>query len=739
MKKLFRHTLWLLVISFIGESCTTLRPVASGISEADYNQRIVINEPRFKKKHNAIGWAFDFGMPIAGGIAGYTYGPLVKQTENGHVSSTAGNIILGTLVGTGASYISSAICKYGSMEEPRNEQKWVRKAFGDGYIILDELAGGKMRIINAAAERDYAVKNIDDVRDFVKVFPNSFYAEKTVEKGLQNLKRNDLPLLLQIYPGTAHAESLKNRYIEESPTFQELESALAKYPKPASDVENLFVSLVRTPSEAITFHQKYPDSKNNKDVVCHAFRTAPETEEIRKLSEVYDKDFYLNESDLLGVADSIRRNYFIGVRDMGNYKNMSQLDDFNEKYAWLTYENKKHDLALKAWDLADKFYAQGKNVIANAGRIVGKSYAQKEGLDADYFTAFAKEMLSHQLDSITVVSIHSLNSTSEDFERWKTSAYAAGMVRNEGKLQFLIYGELKNSTKFDLPLGMRIYANVYQVQQIENGGLLGAIVNMFGSFAGGATQVDKLGAVLSKKYVIPLLLAGQTMPYAILIEFEDKDFDTIAGGLNVLDLVKVSSTITLGDAETRFELAEDSLSEERLAEQDAWLAMAVNGLPEARTVDFFRNQEYKQDKWDAEWTRILENANDRSSSSSSSYSDEDDEEEDEDETDRNSTKTTKMYTCSVRLYHNDGSSIECNKIDAGWEKEGFLSTRHGDGTFRVGDKGNVIISWPADEGDKVTWISYREGFGGLLAPTGIDNLDLRPDGHYDINVDAMQQ
>lgn len=717
MRRFAYYIAWVWLVALMMPSCASFKPTASSISDADYNQRVVVNNPRYKKKHNAIGLVFDVGAPIAGAVAGYSLDPFVTQTDEGQKGAPVGGAALGALVGSGLTYASHAIWKYGSTTSARDKREWVNKAFGSDYYIL-ESSDSRMRIINNSAERNYTVKNLSDVADFANAFPASPYYEQVVAQAIEALPRNDLPKVLELFPLTSNAQKLKDRYVNESPDYQQLTSALQKFPKPATEVEGLFVNLVRTPLDAVDFHQRYPNSSFSKRVVINAFQTTPKTDDVRKLSAAYGSTFNLSQSDLSGASDQVRKNYYVGVRDMTNYTNMGQLDNFNERYAWLTFKDKKKEMALKAWTLADQLYPKGKDVIAQAGRIVNKSYAKKVGLDGDYFNGFVNDMLKQQFDKLTIVSTNTMSSTSEEFERWKRSAYSAGLVKTDGNLQFLVYGEVKNNSKFDFPVVMRVHSNVCQVQKIENGGLLGGLLNVLGALTNTSTEhVDILGTLASKEYIIPCALSGQTMPYAILIEFEDKVFNGTSGGVNLMDLMKVSSQIVLKNPTVSMEICDKNATREQLTEQNAWLQMAINGLPEAKTIDWFRNQEYKQSTWDAEWSRILRESKNHSYSSSGSSREYDDENEETRSKDDDELATEEKQSAA---------SIDIEKIEM--PDYEWIDDWKGDAIDKV--LGTESVGWShrnirfTDREAGKTWIGKNAEGGRYSISTGTEYTNL---------------
>lgn len=727
MHRITRHILWGLAAVLLLPSCVSYQPTATSISDADYNQRISISNPKYKKKHNALGLTFDVGMPVAGAVLGYnSLDPFVRRTDEGRETVKAGGAVLGALIGTGVTYASHAINKYGSVTTPRNKQNWVSKAFGSNYIIIDDM-GSSLRVINKDAERNYTVKNVGDVQDFANAFPSSVYCEEMMASAVKNLKRADIPGALQVYPQSVHAQQLKDRYINESTTFEDLKEAVAKYPKSAGEVENLFAKLVKTPLQAVEFHQKYPTSLSTKQVVMGGFSTQAPTADVRKMANAFGSSINLSQADLQGAPDAIRRNYFVGMRDINDYRNMNQLDKFNEQYSWLTFKNKKNELMKKSWELADKLYPKGKDVIAQAGALTKKSYAKKAGVTTRDFQIFTANMLKQEFSKIKVLSTNQLSSKSDEFERWKKSAYSAGLVKTDDNAQYLVYGEVTNESKFDIPVALRATGTLAEVKKIENGGLLGTAIGILGALTGTSTQQKStIGTLSSTEYIIPCAMAGQTMPYAILIEFDTRRINVTQGGVNLMDLVKVSTQLELENTTVYAKIADRDATREQLTEQDKWLKMAINGLPNAKTIDWFRNQDYKQSTWDAEWSRILSQPSTSSSSSNSSKNKDDDETDEVEEQEE-------MYSCTATLFWENNKKVKNQKIHVIWESFAFFK----DKVFYTDDEGKVVISWPTTYPEKIKGMYIYASGPGLEPTHEINNLDWENGGIYNLNIDLM--
>lgn len=742
MKKYTLFFLWTIVSIILVTSCVTYQPIASQISDADYNKRITINKPNYKKKANALGFTVSFGLPIAGAAIGYAVDPVVTVSdEEGRKGSPIAGAAIGALAGTGLTYLTNSIMKYNNVSGINNEKAWVKKAFGKNYNII-ETSKTQYRIVHKSAENCYIVNNFDDVKDFAKAFPNSQYADNVVKQALEKVTRDQLPFVLELFPQTNYTQNLKDRYIKESTSYEKLAEALKKYPNTELDVENLFVNKILYVSEALDFYQRFPNSKQKGLAVYNAFQCSGSIEEIRKLRATYGDAFNLSKSTLIKAPESIKKNYYVGIRDLQSFMNMSQLNEFENNYEWLLFKGKDTEIISNAWNLADKNYSKGLDVIAQAGKVVGKSYAQKANVTFDAFKSFVNNKMSEQIDHITVESVDMLSSKSEEFEKWKKSAYSAGLVRKADTLQFLVYGQVKNPSKFDIPVSLFINSGVYQTNKIEKGGLLGGLINVLGAITNVPLErAQKLGDIQSKSFYIPSLQANQSMPFAILLEFKDMDFNGLAGGINLMDMIKVSGDIVLSDTKISIALADNAnIPKGRLEEQTTWLQMASNGLPEAKAMDLFRNQQYSQSTWDDEWDKILKEAS-RSSGYSSSSTSRDREEssnKNEESSENEDTKThaSKMYTCRVRLLHKDGSPINASSIHAEWDEGGGIFQNNGKGEFKVDNKGYAVITWPADEGDRVNYISYNESI--LPDWDRLYNLDLRNGEYYELNVDALK-
>lgn len=604
MKRINKYILWACACIVLLSSCATNQPIATKISEADYNQRITAETPRYKKKANALGISVGVALPIAGAAIGYSASPVVGMNGNEREDSKIGGAVVGALVGTGLSYVASALTNYGKTWIPNDEAKWVRKAFGPSYNFVYGNTYS-YTVIHKAAEKKYVVRDLADVEDFKKAFPNSSYADGVVKQALDKLARADLPAVYELYPKSAHAQAVVDRYVKESATYDELAEAVKKFPQTTIDKEYYFAKLVRNPVNANDFRKRYASSKYDMNVVYSAFIERGKAEDVKRMKSLYGKTFDLSPQILRRATDDIRRNYYLGVRDIQDINSLSALDTFEKKYDWLLFEGKKNIILQNAWEQGDKLYTNGNDVIALMTTLPQKSYAQKALLMGSEIQSLVMNQLQQYIKEFKADSVHCISSKSEEFERWKTSAYSAGMVALDDTLQFLIYGNMQNNSKYDIPVMVMAHGNLIAVMKVESEGFLGTAINLLGAITGvGTSRRELVAQVNTDVYTFPCLRAHSKEPFAILVRIDSKLLKNNNMGLNILDMMKVTNTMVFENITMSSALAKESPTQERLDKQQQWLKYVATGLPEARTYDIYRSKELRQNEWDEEWRRL---------------------------------------------------------------------------------------------------------------------------------------
>ena len=366
----------------------------------------------------------------------------------------------------------------------------------------------------------------------------------------------------------------------------------------------MYLDLIEDANNAITFKQMYPATQYGKEAVKNAFRTINDVSDIKHLKDVYGNQFNLNKQDLSTASDAVKKNYFNSLFILAPNQNVNTFDQINSNYSWLTYEGKENDVLDKYWDYCNKPSASGKEVLAALGRVAGKV-----GLRGETVKSFVEKKVAETMqDQLKVISVNTANSTSSEFERWKNAVYTAGVIVDDSSFKVLVYGEVKNNSKFDVPVGVSMSGELYRITKLENS-LLGGLVSGLASLAGVSPETRELITALNVHgFTIPILPAGETYPYAIMLDFGGTQLDeaTKRGGVNLGDLIKTSSDVQLANVNVHAAFNTEKVSEEQIKKQNEWLLMAQNGLPEANFKDLFRNESLNQNEWDRRWREYSE-------------------------------------------------------------------------------------------------------------------------------------
>lgn len=294
MKKYIRFLAAPLCALILLPGCYTKRPYAPIISEPDYNSRVQVNGASYVKKKNAIGISVNIGVIGAGAYGGYALAPFKYQDGAEQKPVHALNAAAGALVGAGVVLLSDWIMgnntQYAVMGNP---QDWVQKVNKDYKFLSGK--NSDFTMINPMIESRFQVKNIGDVEDFKKGFPNSNYAERIVDLGIRNFSYSKLPELLSNYPSSPLAPRIKERYLELASTVEECIDAAKRYPELQAAAETKALAKVIDVPSARTFSSYFSKEKNEnvmfqqclasnissyKDIV-ETFPTHPEANKLR--------------------------------------------------------------------------------------------------------------------------------------------------------------------------------------------------------------------------------------------------------------------------------------------------------------------------------------------------------------------------------------------------------------------------------------------------------------------------
>jgi hypothetical protein len=610
------------------QGCYTSKPIGS-VTTPDYNKRVSVSNTGMKKKGNELNVVFAIGLVGAGGYAGYQYLPLVqKQTATGHEPVRVANAAIGALSGAAISYLCDAIMGKNKTTPVVNPQQWIDRA-NPQYKFLNG-NGQNFTIIHSSAEQNYAVKNIQDVRDFQKVFPNSHYTDNMFQQATGNLRRDEFPELISLYPSNKHIEAAKSAYIKNSSSFGDALAAAQKYP--LQNADELCIPLITTTANAIDFSKQFPVSNYKKTAVINAFKQEDPTQTaMQNLKNAYGNIIYLTSDDLQNKGVNILSHYYVGMYNLTTPFMPAEFDKFNVDYAWLNFPNKGKTILSNYWNLNDKLYLRGKDVIWNFKSILANTQYEKYNIsENDVKQVMAEKFQIEVKNNVKIVSENIIGQNNSEWENWKNSKYTAGMVSEQGKVNYILYGEIQNSSKYDLPVVIGGGAVLQEVITIKGqNDFLDAIVQIGAAMSGqGTTQVKDV-ATVTDYYYFPVISAGEKVIYSILLDFGTQMKNS---GINLFDWIKGTHELNLRETKTDVRYLTTIPSRQQLEKQNTWQRLAKDGgLPAGKLTDLMRNEEVRQDIWDIRYEdykermrEALRNSNSYSYSYDSSYSSDDD-------------------------------------------------------------------------------------------------------------------
>jgi hypothetical protein len=590
---------WASVAAISLQSCYTNRPIARNVSSPDYNKRVNVSGAQYKKKGNAMNVVFNVGLIGGGAYAGYNTNLVQQQTANGKEPVKAANAAIGALAGASIAYLIDQIAGKNSISTVKDPTDWIRKANKE-YRLLNSNSRG-FDIIHSSVERKYTVRNINDIYDYKTAFPHSSYTDEIFLQGIKTLKREELPLLVEAYPENKHIHAAKIQYIESSVSLTDAVNAMKKYPLADYNAEPICLKLIATPDDAILFLKEFSMSVQKKISVANAFtKGAPSKSEMDLLKNNYGQDLYLTEQDLASFSNTIKRNYFNGLYAMlVDPYSSSSFDKFNEDYVWLNYQGKNEDILSKYWDLMDFNYSKGDDVLRQYGSILSKPVYKKINITRADLLNVANDKLRVEAEkNIKILNVQNVGSTNEEWEKWKKeSGLSARLVTFNDRISYIIYGEVENKSKFDLPVIIQANGTLKSVQinrvanwldMREKGfSIVGAMAEILA--AGQPAPVKEL-AKTNTNFYLPNLPAHEKSIYAARVDFGEQQ----VGGMVVWGLIRVEIELFLDNLNISASYYTKDVSTEQLKKQVEWQKFALYGLPAStaklmdHSLDYYR-------------------------------------------------------------------------------------------------------------------------------------------------------
>jgi hypothetical protein len=590
----------LLTVLGILSGCYTIKPdAASGVP--DYNTRVEIRNAHYDKVLTPIGAGSIVAGTATGMILGYSSNMIVNYNGDEPEKFGLGGMIIGGFIGYYTSVAINRLLGWGEVTYPKSAQEWIQKA-NPNYIILDEKSNRNFTVIHKSIEPHYIVKNFKDAKDFSIAFPKSKFTDTVCRQTLTaDIKRNEYLELMDIFPHNKYLLGMKKKYVMLSPDVPSLFSAYDRFPETHINIELVGVDKTKDYYDAKTFHSRFPNSIFTRKVLIKSLDNS-QVYQIVNLKNIFGSDFYLTQNDFYKysafVSDAGRKNYFHALFDINNPSNVFALQKFYIKYNWLNYPDKPTETLENFWNTADKQFSNGNDILTIFNNL--KRSSASFGLDKYQIDNFVEDKLNEVIKQKLTYTVYLKTPTSIGWEQWiNNNNLTAGMVNLSG-LTYLVYGKIKNNSKFDLPLKVTAGGNLYMTYQIQGTGgkILNAVeiaASYFGQNINLTKHTEKYGQ-LKGDFYIPLLRKGQSSTYAITFDIGTK------AGINVMDFTKFTEESELKDVDVfKITYYNGTIDDYQKKIQNTALNLLHYGMPDVKLIDSWRNTVYDNDYWTEKW------------------------------------------------------------------------------------------------------------------------------------------
>ncbi len=615
-------TFFLLLGLFLTQSCVVNKPYADTYAVDQANKIYNLSGAHYKRKASPVGVLTQLGMAGAG--ASFAYSAKVTTFYDGNnqkSSNDALNAVIGAAVGYG---ISSILHMMSGQGKTRNtDPKWIdryNRKYGTDYLILADNSTD-YQVISRSAEPIFVVKNLKDAMIFVKAFPNSSRKDQIAKQCLEssNFSRSDYETLLsKVLPNNAYATQMQEKYLNMSNGLDEQYAAVRLYPNLHTVAENKIFQNTQNPTDAIRFLQTYPQTVLKKQLLLNIFDDNTLKTDIEKIRQLYGTDFWLDKKDIPNINSSNnggKRGYFRAVFLLSSINLEQSYFNLLDRYQWLIFSDKAYSILNLYWDLQYPKFEKGNKLIGNV-RYFAQNDGKKYGTTTTVADRVIWEKLKDELKNVQIVSQNMLEPSNPNWNEWLANTQlTAGRVYEEGEMDCLIYGEIRNNSKFDLPLVLTANGDLYRKQDFSTKGTLGNTIGIIkdlnrafgdGKMANAmdkaSTQEDLLTST-EEKYYIPNLPTNRKAIYAVKIgfgSFMKKD------GVNIAESAVITKVLSIKNTQLNAEVMPNHLTKSQADLQNKWIHLAKNGLPSGKVYDFYAEEEYSPEKWQNKYQEKLE-------------------------------------------------------------------------------------------------------------------------------------
>jgi len=422
-----------------------------------------------------------------------------------------------------------------------------------------------------SAARNYQQQKL---RDYLTQYPNSTYKQFALNEALS---------------------MYKNAPVDQF-NYQDIKGFYAKYSNMQDQVEPLLADYVRNPNDASKFLSDFPNSELKKKAFVNAFtQNILNKDEVDELCRAYGNSSKLTSKDpIVSASERTKTNFMRSMYNQARPKDEYDMYAFYSKYTWLNYPEKAEDAMNHLWDFATKSQnsSDGDYLVWMIKSLpdMPENKELKLGITSSRANKFVDDKLRAEMSRVTIQSPQIISSTSDEWDNWLKSEYTAGLVKQEGRRQFLLYGTVTNNSNFSLPLEIQGKASLMYKAEAKGSGF---VSNLLAALANSQQKEKQIGH-RTEYFYIPYMKPHSTSVYAILLDFGSGEINT---GINVMDWMKIYSSTYIKNQSVSVDYSTKTVTNDILQKQDDWQKFAQGGLPQATMTDLWRNEKVQESEW----------------------------------------------------------------------------------------------------------------------------------------------
>ena len=387
MKQIMKILASWFVLCISLQSCYTNRPIASNVTAPDYNKRVNVAGAGYRKKGNAINVVFNVGMIGAGAYGGYNINLVQQQTENGKEPVKVANAAIGALAGASVAYLIDQIAGKNKVLPLKSPDDWIRKANKEYRFLAG--SGPNFTIIHPSAERNYMVRNMQDVIHFKDAFPNSNYTDNIARQVFEASNLSNIAQFSTLYP--QYSAQSQARYLSlslsNSNTFAAFKANIDRFPESLDGV-NLKINYQNEEEIKTLFAQLNSRAEDIGTVKLRKFKNEI-LDDLLVIHSIIDKEY--EDAEYGKITNSA--SYTDLLKFTSKFPNSTYTASVTERANILKYNSYKKD-----YQLIEKELASIRSQI-DQGKIINTDALDRYLTGFSYYTNYDPDNVSNQIAS----------------------------------------------------------------------------------------------------------------------------------------------------------------------------------------------------------------------------------------------------------------------------------------------------------------------------------------------------